>query len=278
MTGGGKQSSSVLYRVWAVAGKEMRLALSYRLSFVMSIFSAFLGAAVFYFLSRMIGSSAASALSSYGGNYFPFVIVGIAFQSYLNLSMDSMAGSIRNEQMLGTLEAVIATPTSLTVFAAGSALWQFAFATYRVLVYFVFGALFFGLDLSGMNLLTSITVLVVSVSAFAGMGVIAGSFILVYKQGNPVRWLYGSAATLLSGIYYPVSILPGWLQPVSWLFPITHSLEAMRQAVINGATLGEISTQLLVLLGFTAVCIPLAILSFRWALRRIRRDGTIAGH
>lgn len=272
------RNSSIISKILAVAGKEMRIALSYRLSFLMSIASVFLGAAMFYFLSKLIGQSASAQLADYGGNYFSFVIVGIAFQSYLRLSMDSMAGSIRNEQLLGTLEAVIATPTSLTVFAAGSALWQFVFATYRVIVYFLFGALFFGLNLSGMNVLTALVILILSITAFAGMGVISGSFILVYKQGNPVRWLYGSAATLLGGIYYPVSILPGWLQPASWFFPITHSLEAMRQAVINGASIGDVSTQLLILLGFSAISVPLAIISFRWALRRIRRDGTITTH
>lgn len=268
----------LLRRVLAVAGKEMRLALSYRLSFAMNVAGVFLGAAMFHFLSEMIGSAASGRLAAYGGSYFPFVLIGVAFQSYLKLSMDSMASSLRNEQLLGTLEAVTATPTSLTAFAAGSALWQFAFATYRVFMYLFFGAVFFGLDLAGMNILTALVVLVLSVAAFAGMGVISGSFILVYKQGDPVRWVYGSAALLLGGVYYPLSVLPAWLRPLSVIFPITHSLEAMRQAVINGATISDVSTQLLILLGFAVVSIPLAVVSFRWALRRIRRDGTAGLH
>ena len=265
----------ILGRILAVAGKEARLAASYRLGFLMNLSGVLLGVAVFHFLSTMIGGSVLPRLAAYGGEYFPFVLVGVAFQSYLRLSMDSMASSIRNEQMLGTLEAVIATPTSLTVFAAGSALWQFAFATYRVLVYLGSGILFFGMSTAGIAPLTALLVLVLSIAAFAGMGVVSGSIILVHKQGNPVGWLYGGAATLLSGVYYPVSVLPGWLRPLSWCFPLTHSLEAMRQAVINRASPADVSAQLLVLAGFATVSVPLAVISFRWALRRIRSDGTL---
>ncbi len=269
---------SVLRRVAAVAGKEMRLALSYRLSFLMGVAGVFMSAAVFHFLSRLVGESAAPFLSPYGGSYFSFVLIGIAFQSYLGLSMGSMASSLRSEQLLGTLDAVVATPTSLTVFAAGAALWQFVFATYRVVVFMLFGALLFGMDLTGANIPAALLVLALSITAFGGVGVISGSLILVLKKGNPVQWLYGSAATLLGGVYYPVAVLPDWLRPLSLLFPITYSLEAMRLSLIGGAGIGEIGTELLVLAGFSVVSVPLAVLSFRRALLRIRRDGTLTGH
>lgn len=149
----------------------------------MNVAGVFLGAAMFYILSEMIGGAASARLASYGGSYFPFVLIGVAFLSYLKLSMDSMASSLRNEQLLGTLEAVTATPTSLTAFAAGSALWQFAFATYRVFMYLFFGAVFFGLSLAGMNVLTALVVLILSVAAFAGMGVISGSLFSFTSRG-----------------------------------------------------------------------------------------------
>jgi len=133
----------------AVAGKEARLALSYRLSFAMGVVGSFLGAAMFYFLARLVDPGPASPLARYGGDYFSFVIIGIAFRSYLGLSMDTMASSLRREQLLGTLESVAATGTPLPVFAAGGAIWQFLFASYRVLVYLLFGWLFFGSTFRG---------------------------------------------------------------------------------------------------------------------------------
>jgi ABC-2 type transport system permease protein len=110
------------------------------------------------------------------------------------------------------------------------------------------------------------------------VGVVSGSFILVFKQGDPVRWLYGGAATLLGGVYFPVQMLPDWLRPFSVVFPITHALEAMRRAVLLGTGVGGISVQLLVLAGFAAVSVPAGALAFRWALRRIRLDGTLGSH
>jgi ABC-2 type transport system permease protein len=265
-------------RILAAAGKEMRLTMSYRLSFVMSLVSALMGATIFFFLSRLIQGSAGGILQRYGGSYFAFVIIGIAFQSYLNLSMDSLGSSLRSEQLLGTLEAVAVTPTPLTVFAGGTALWQFLFATYRVVVYILFGVLLFGLRLGGANFLSAVLIMVLSILAFSGIGAVSGSFILVYKQGNPIRWLYGGAATLLGGVYYPLSMLPDWLRPLSVLFPITHSLEGMRMALLAGAGPSEVLTQLLVLLGFALVSLPVGALCFRWALRKVRRDGTLSGY
>ena len=267
-----------LRSAFAVAGKEMRLALSYRLSFMMGVVGSFLGAAMFYFLAQLVHHGPSSPLAAYGGDYFSFVIIGIAFQSYLGLSMDTMASSLRREQLLGTLESVAATRTPLTVFAIGGALWQFVFASYRVLVYLVFGWLFFGLSLADANLPAALLVLLLSMLAFAGVGVVSGSFILVFKQGDPIRWLYGSAATLLGGVYFPVAMLPDWLRPFSAAFPITHALEAMRKAVLMGAGVGRLSTELLVLAGFAAVSVPAGTLAFRWALRRIRIDGSLGSH
>jgi ABC-2 type transport system permease protein len=233
---------------------------------------------MFYFLARLVDPGASSPLARYGGDFFSFVIIGIAFRSYLGLSMDTMASSLRREQLLGTLESVAATGTPLPVFAAGGAVWQFIFASYRVLVYLLFGWLFFGLDLSAANLPAAALTLALSVLAFAGVGVVSGSFILVFKQGDPVRWLYGGAATLLGGVYFPVQMLPDWLRPFSVVFPITHALEAMRRAVLLGTGVGGISVQLLVLAGFAAVSVPAGALAFRWALRRIRLDGTLGSH
>ncbi len=268
----------MIRRLLAVASKEFHLAASYRLTFVAGAGSTFAAVLMFYLLAKFVGGGASGLLAAYGGDFFSFVLIGIAFQGYLGLSLDAMAGSFRAEQVLGTLEAAAATSTPLPVLAAGSILWQLLQTSWRVALYLVLAVFLFGLDLSGANLLSAIVVLFLSIAAFAGTGAVAGSFMLVYRQGNPVRWLYGSASMLLGGVYYPVTVLPDWLRPVSAVLPLTSSLEGMRRALLAGTPLSGLGDQLLVLGIFCVLSIPAGILSYRWALARARRDGLLAGH
>lgn len=261
-----------------MAQKELRLLMTYRISFLSGILGVLAAVFMFDLLARFAGRGAPGLLDAYGGDFFAFVLIGIAFQSYLGISLDGMAGSFRSEQVTGTLEIAAASPAPLSVLAAGSVLWQFLQASWRVALYLITGILFFGLDLSRANPWAALLVLVLSVAAFAGTGAIAGGFMLVYRQGNPVRWLYGSASMLLGGVYYPVGILPDWLRPVSSVLPLTSSLEGMRRALLAGAGLQEIRHELAVLSLFCILSIPAGILTYRWALRRARRDGLLAGH
>jgi len=262
----------------AIARKEIRLALTYRISFASGILSALAAVFMFYLLARFAGRGAPGLLDAYGGDFFSFVLIGIAFQGYLSLSLDGMAGSFRNEQVLGTLEAAAASRTPLSVLALGSVLWQFLQASWRVAVYLIIGTAVFGLDLSKANLPAALLILVLSVAAFAGTGAVTGGFMLVYRQGNPIRWLYGSASMLLGGVYYPVSILPGWLRPVSSLLPLTSSLEGMRRALLAGEGPAGMTHELVVLGAYCILSVPAGILTYRWAMRRSRRDGLLGGY
>lgn len=268
----------MLRQALAAARKEARLALSYRLAFVTG--SAGIVSAVFMFalLARFAGRGVPGLLDAYGGDFFAFILVGIAFQSYLGLSLDGMAGSFRAEQVMGTLEAAAATPAPLFSLALGSMLWQFVNATWKVAVYLSAGVLLFGLDLSGANPAGALLVLVLSVAAFAATGAVAGGFMLVYRQGNPVRWLYGSMSMLLGGVYYPVAVLPDWLKPVSAVLPLTSSLEGMRRALLSGAGPADLARPLAVLAAYCVLGIPSGIICYRWALRRARRDGLLGGY
>ena len=89
------------------------MAASYRLKFILNIGGIFLSTVMYFFLSRLIGKGIDNQLVPYGGDYFSFVLIGIAFTDYLAVSLGSFAGQIRNAQLHGTLEALLVTPTSV---------------------------------------------------------------------------------------------------------------------------------------------------------------------
>jgi ABC-2 type transport system permease protein len=121
----------------------------------------------------------------------------------------------------------------------------------------------------------ALIVLAASILAFAGLGIISTSYLLLFKRGNPGRWLIVGASGLLGGMMYPVSVLPVPLQWLSKLIPVTYSLEGMRKALLAGAGLAQLWPSVRVLLLFSVILLPLSSVIFAWALRRTKITGTL---
>jgi len=255
--------------------RDLSISLSYRLSFLLQFGGIFFSVAMFYFLSRLLSGAMVSQLDKYGGDYFSFVLVGLAFSGYMGLSLSNFASSIREGQMMGTLEIMLLSPTRLSSILLSSSLWSYLLTTLRVIVYFAVGILVFGVSLSQANFLSTFVVLILSITSFSGIGILSAAFILWTKRGDPIAWVFGTASSLLAGVYYPVTVLPDWLEPVSRFVPLTYALDAMRLAMLQGHSLYQLRYDIFALLGFTLVLTPLAFLVFRKALKRAKMEGSL---
>jgi ABC-2 type transport system permease protein len=255
--------------------RDLSLALSYRLSFALHLFGIFFSVASFYFVSRLFGAAMVPQLEQYGGDYFSFVLIGLAFSSYLGLSLANFSSSIREGQTTGTLEIMLLSPTRLSVILLSSSIWSYLETTLNVIIYLVVGALVFGFNVTQANLLTALVVLVLSIASFSGIGILSAAMVLIVKRGDPIAWLFGGASSLLAGVYYPISVLPDWLSPVSRVLPLTYALDAMRLAMLKGYSLYQVRLDVLVLLGFALVLTPISFLAFRIALRRAKKEGSL---
>jgi ABC-2 type transport system permease protein len=264
-----------MVRALAFLRRDLRLQLSYRFAFLLQIFGIFFSMLVFYFLSKLIGPSAAPYLANYGGDYFAFVLIGLAFSGYFGVGLQGFAGTIREAQTTGTLEAMLLTPTRLSTIVLSSSIYDYGFVTFQVLVYLVMGALLFGVEING-NLPAALVILVLTIIAMTAVGIIAASFIMVLKRGDPVTWLFNSLGLLLGGVYYPVSLMPEWLQKLSWLLPITYSLDGMRRALLTNASFAELMPNIVALLIFSVVLVPASLYIFRRAVHRAKVDGSLA--
>jgi len=249
---------------------------SYRFAFLLSLGSIFFNVLVFYFLSIFIDQAAAPNLAETEGDYFSFVLIGIAFSGYFNASLTSFSGSLREAQLTGTLEAMLMTPTSLSAIITGSAAWIYIFTTFRVLAYLLVGMLISGLRFTNANYIAALAGLVLAVISFASIGIIAAAVIMVVKRGNPVTVIFASVANLVSGVYYPVEVLPDWLQLIARLMPLTYALRLMRQALLAGASWSELANDFIALLAFCLILFPLSLIVFRMAVKRARLEGTLA--
>ena len=265
----------ILRQIVALFRRDFAVARSYRAVFVLELFETLFGVAAFYYLSRFIDSPALGRVLPQGGSYFAFALVGFAFFDYLGVALNAFDQSLEEARQNGTLEYLLVTQTSLPVILAGSAFYPFVALSLRTGIYLGWGILIFGFPASQANWLGAACVLAASVLAFVGLGLLSASYMLLFKRGNPVKWLFVGLSGMVSGIMYPVSVLPRFLQVVARFVPVTYSLEGMRAAVLGHASLGALWPSLRALLIFAVVLLPLSFAVFSWALRRTKITGTL---
>ena len=265
----------MLTKPLAIFKRDLMIALSYKFKFVLQLIGVLFSTLMFFFLSRLVGRGMENQLVSYGGDYFAFVLIGLAFADYLTLSLSSFAAEIRNAQVLGTLEALLVTPTSVATILFSSCLYNFSFTSLRIFLYLIAGFFIFHVQFHVTSPAAFLLVFFLTILAFAGIGLISAAFIIIFKQGSPITMIMSTASGLIGGVLYPVSVLPSWLEPYANLLPITHALEAMRKILLNGAGFNDVLSQILSLLAFTLILLPAGLYSFRHGLKLARKEGSL---
>ena len=265
-------------KVWAYIKKEILIELSYKFAFMFSVFGIFTTIATYFFIDRLFGRQVTPELAPFGTPYFAYVLVGNAFFAYVGTAIGGMSGRIGQEQTRGTLEILFGTPTRLWVLIVAMAVWNSVYASIQVVIYFFVGGVGFGVDFSRINWASLACILGLVVVAFNSLGLIEAALMLVFKRGAVAAWALNGVWALLGGVFFPVTILPAWLQRVSEWIPITHAVRGLQLAIYRGAPVAQLTKELTMLALFSAVLVPLGLLTWRWALRRARTDGSLSLH
>lgn len=268
-------SLRMLRKISAFFWRDLAIARGYRGAMVLETLEALFGVATYYYLSRFVQTPELSRELPAGSNYFAFALVGFAFFDYLSVSISAFDASLEEAQHNRTLEALLVTQTSLPVILAGSALYPFAALALRTCVYLGWGVLLFGFSPQSANWLGAVAILLASILAFAGLGVLSASYQILFKRGNPAKWVVLGVSGLVGGMMYPITVLPRPLQLLARMIPVTYSLEGMRAALLSGAGWGGIWPSVAALLIFAAILLPLSFTIFGWALRRTKVTGTL---
>jgi ABC-2 type transport system permease protein len=260
---------------WAMLVRDFWMATSYRVGFLLTIGGSVFNILGVYFLSAAFGPAVSGALEPYGGSYFGFAVVGVAFANFMAVGLSGAAARIREGQMMGTLELMLISPNRLGLLIFASSLWAHLIGVLTVAMYLLVGVIL-GMEAGNANLPMMIVALLLSIVSFNALGLFAASVVILIKQGNPVSLLLGMASVLLSGVLYPVSVLPPWLQAVAQVLPLTHALELTRRSVLLGEGLDRLWIPFGSLVLLTVVLLPIGLWSCRQAVRIAQTDGSLA--
>jgi ABC-2 type transport system permease protein len=255
----------------AVFRRDFLTDLRYRLVFIVSLADAALILLSYAFLARVFGD-----IQPDGFAPLPFLLVGIALTDSLTTALLCVSQGVRNNQQSGTLKALLVLPVS----PARLMVLSMPYAALRAAIDFMLFmsvAIALGLPAASIHFGATLLVFVLAVAAIISLGLLSASFTVVFKRGDPVLWALGTITWLLSGVLYPVDVLPPVLVRVSSLLPTTHALAAIRATAIHGAGVADVGADVLVLAGFAVIGIPAGLWIFTQAVNHARRAGTL-GH
>lgn len=262
--------------MWAFIKKDFLLTTSYKFLFITQLIWIFLSVAINYYVGRVFGGMISPVLKSYQGNYFAFLLIGVAFMDYLTVSLATFNQSIQESQMIGTLEILLLSPYKFSTMLIYSALWPYIFTSFRFFMYLLFGTLFFGFNIGNANILGAVVIIILSTVCFAMLGIIVASVTLVLKRGVPLNVLISAASIFLGGVAYPVEVLPDWLARLSPFIPLTHSLDAMRRALLQGQGLEQLVPHIMMLMLFALIFLPIGLSAIQFAVWRTKVTGTLS--
>ncbi|MBO0800878.1 MAG: ABC transporter permease [Blastocatellia bacterium] len=219
------------------------------------------------------------------------LVIGAMLWGFLSLLFNEVAMAIAYERWEGTLEYTFMAPVSRFAHLIGESVYAVFYSIVRLFMILIGVTLFVKLDLSQANWIGLIITLLVSSLAFIGLGLVAATLpVFSPERGAEATNIFQGSLLLVSGIYYPVEVLPGWLQPFAKLSPATYALSACRKLIgVNGPAaasgkfiggpLSSVAPELLTMTVMGLVLIPLGLWVFgrveKWAKQtgKLKRTG-----
>jgi len=205
-----------------------------------------------------------------------YLLVGTLVWHYLSVVFDNVSELIAWERWEGTIEYTFMAPVTRFTHMVGQTLFSLVYGLLHTAIILGVVALFFNLDLSEANLLGSALMLLAGSLSFIGLGMVASVLPLLFpERGAQMTHVIQAVLLLISGVYFPVSVLPGWMQPLTRLSPATYVLEGMRAALLEGASIEALLMHVGRLLVIGVIAIPVGLTIFRQAEMYAKRTGKL---
>jgi ABC-2 type transport system permease protein len=254
----------------AVARRDLAIFVSYRTVFVTQFLQAIFTLTLFYYVSRLL------AVGQFGSpdEYYAFLVVGLVVLRVLIATAGQLPMTIRQELVAGTFERLLVSPFGPIGGVIGMMLFPFLNSLVLGTLMILFAALVFGLPLEGTAVL-AIPTAVLATLALAPLALLLGAAVLAFKQAAGGATVVVALLSLVAGFYFPVTILPDWIEWTSEVQPLTPTLELMRHVVIGAPLTDPAWLSAVKLVGFAVVLSFLALFVVRAAIEWSQRKGTI---
>ena len=205
-----------------------------------------------------------------------YLVVGALVWRYLSLIFYWITDIVGLERWEGTIEYTLMAPIHRLTHMAGQTLFSIGYSLFSTSLVLVAATVAFDLDLRHANLPGAVAVMLAGSLSFIGLGIVGSILPLLFpERGAQMTHVIIAVLLLISGVYYPIDVLPEVLQKLAVLSPATYVLEGVRAALLEDAGMDRLITFIVpaVIIGLAAV--PLGLQAFALAERYAKRAGKL---
>src|SRR5262245_18563093 len=234
----------------------------------------------YIFSAKALSGPGGSALPEFArltgtSDYVAFIVVGSTLWMWLNMTLWDVGMQLRSEQMRGTLESNWLCPIWRISLMLGGSITKLATSVVFLAIAAVEFRLIFGVQLTNGNVALLLLIFLLVIPIIYGIGMAFASLVLRFKEANAMVFLVRGIFMIFCGISYPIAVLPGWMQSVAAVLPLTYAIRDIRAIALANATLADILPDLGVLAAFALAMPILGYLAFHLVERRSRRTGEL---
>ena len=202
------------------------------------------------------------------------LLIGGVVWAYLGIIFEFLTETVAWERWEGTIEYTFMAPLSRAMHLGGSGVFAVLYGLIRATLLFIAVALFFGLALPDANYVAALAVLVIASVSFFGIGMMTAVLPLISpEKGAQLGFVAQGMLLVVSGVYYPISVLPTWMEWIAKVSPATYALRGIRASILDGAGVAWADVWPLILIG--VVCIPLGLFIFSIGERYAKKHGKL---
>ncbi|HEY5295211.1 MAG TPA: ABC transporter permease [Gaiellaceae bacterium] len=202
------------------------------------------------------------------------LLVGGVIWAFLGIIFEIVTETVAWERWEGTIEYTFMAPVSRPVHLIGMGIYAVIYGLVRAALIFVAVVAFIGLHLPHANYPAAVALLAIASISFIGVGMMTAVLPLISpEKGTQLGFVAQGLMLVVSGVYYPVSVLPGWMQWVAKISPATYALRGNRRQILEGAGLAWADVWPLLVIG--ALSIPIGLLVFRAGERYAKQHGKL---
>lgn len=195
-------------------------------------------------------------------NYFEFVAPGIIAMIVMTAVLTGLAAAISKEKEDGTLDGILISPINRLAIILGKALAQSVRGLIQGAIVLLLAVTLFGVSIHG-NLLLITLILLLGIFSFVGLGILVSAMASEQETATQILFMFQFPMLFLSGVFFPILMMPQFMQAISKFIPLTYAINALRKVMVLGANMADIQTELLILLIFGAVTLTIAVPVFK---------------
>jgi len=200
-------------------------------------------------------------------NYFEFVAPGIMAMIVMTAVLTGLAASISREKEQGTLDGILISPINRLAIILGKAMSQSIRGLIQGAIVLLLAFLLFGVTVHGSILLV-ILLLLLGIFSFVGLGILVSSIAAEQETATQVLFMFQFPMLFLSGVFFPIALMPNIMQKIAHVIPLTYAITAIRQVMVLGGGLGAVKSDILILLIFGVVTLAIAVPVFKRVITR----------